>query len=60
MSNSTFSKQQLLDLKHYGQELANNVNVAYYSANAHDQEWHSKEALEYLRKLLELSKGVEL
>jgi hypothetical protein len=60
MENLNFTKEQLIDIKYFAQELKDNAQVAYYSHDEHDKFWHDKEALSYLRKLVDLYKGVEL
>ena len=60
MSDLNFTRDQLLDLKHLSRELADHASIAFFANDTHDKTWHDKEALNYLLKLVELSKGVEL
>lgn len=60
MTNSTFSRQQILDLKYHAQQLKDHANVTFWAAAEHDKTWHEVEALDHLRKLMAIGKEAGL
>ena len=52
------TKDQILDMKFYAQQLQESLAVAYWATTDHDKEWHTKQAIDHVNKILSIKESV--
>lgn len=52
------TKEQILDMKFYAQQLQESLAIAYWASSEDDKEWHTNRALEHLSKVISIKESI--
>ncbi len=56
--SNPMTQDQLLNMKFYAQQLQESLAVAYWATTDHDKEWHTKQAIDHVNKILSIKESV--